>query len=286
MLRRNARLRREYLYRKSLEEKEKLVLDKKKRIKEALDDGKKIPTELRNEEAALRKEIDFDDAFTELGRSHVDDEYARAGERDPKVLVTTSRDPTSRLGQFAKEVRLLFPNAQKINRGNTMLKEVVDAGRRHGFTDIVMVHETRGEPDSMVISHLPFGPTAYFAISNCVLRHDIKDREMGTGGFPHLIFDNFTSKLGERVSNILKHLFPVPKEESKRVLTFANRDDWISFRHHTYKKSEGEVELSEVGPRFELRLYQVKLGTVEMADAETEWSLRPYMNTAKKRRFL
>jgi len=162
------------LYRKSLEEKEKLVLDKKKRIKEALDDGKKIPTELRNEEAALRKEIDFDDAFTELGRSHVDDEYARAGERDPKVLVTTSRDPTSRLGQFAKEVRLLFPNAQKINRGNTMLKEVVDAGRRHGFTDIVMVHETRGEPDSMVISHLPFGPTAYFAISNCVLRHDIK----------------------------------------------------------------------------------------------------------------
>lgn len=37
-----------------------------------------------------------------MGRSHVDDEYARAGERDPKVLVTTSRDPTSRLGQFAK----------------------------------------------------------------------------------------------------------------------------------------------------------------------------------------
>lgn len=35
-------------------------------------------------------------------RSHVDDEYAHAGEADPKVLITTSRDPSSRLTQFAK----------------------------------------------------------------------------------------------------------------------------------------------------------------------------------------
>ena len=34
----------------------------------------------------------------------------------------------------------------------------------------------------------------------------------------------------------MKYLFPVPKEDSKRVLTFANHDDFISFRHHTYKK--------------------------------------------------
>jgi len=36
--------------------------------------------------------------------------------------------------------------------------------------------------------------------------------------------------------SILKYLFPVPKEDSKRILTFANHDDFISFRHHTYKK--------------------------------------------------
>jgi hypothetical protein len=35
-------------------------------------------------------------------RSHIDDEYAHAGEVDPKVLITTSRDPSSRLVQFAK----------------------------------------------------------------------------------------------------------------------------------------------------------------------------------------
>lgn len=59
-----------------------------------------------------------------------------------------------------------------------------------------------------------------------VLRHDIGDKKtVGTvsEAYPHLIFDNFTSKLGVRVSNILKHLFPVPKPDTKRVLTFANQ---------------------------------------------------------------
>jgi U3 small nucleolar ribonucleoprotein protein IMP4 len=30
--------------------------------------------------------------------------------------------------------------------------------------------------------------------------------------------------------DVLKYLFPVPKEDSKRVMTFANEDDFISFR--------------------------------------------------------
>lgn len=42
----------------------------------------------------------------------------------------------------------------------------------------------------------------------------------------------------------------------------------------------------EVGPRFELRLFQIKLGTMDMNDAENEYVLRPYMNTAKKRKML
>lgn len=45
--------------------------------------------------------------------------------------------------------------------------------------------------------------------------------------------------------------------------------------------------MSEVGPRFQLRLYEIKLGTLDSADsADTEWALRPYMNTTVKRRFL
>lgn len=41
--------------------------------------------------------------------------------------------------------------------------------------------------------------------------------------YPHLILNNFTSKLGARVQNIIKALFPVPKQDAKRVITFANQ---------------------------------------------------------------
>lgn len=65
-------------------------------------EGKPIPTELRKDEQQLRKEIELEDDNTAVPRNHVDDEYAHAGETDPKVLLTTSRDPSSRLIQFAK----------------------------------------------------------------------------------------------------------------------------------------------------------------------------------------
>eukprot|EP00899_Mesostigma_viride_P027948 jgi/Mesvir1/8338/Mv12599-RA.1 len=262
MLRRNTRLRREYLYRKGLEDKERAVYERKRKLRQALEEGKPIPTEIRQEVSALQHEIELEDAQTAVPKTHVDDEYARAGEADPKVLITTSRDPSSRLIQFAKEMKLMFPNAQRVNRGNQVISQIVEACRSSDFTDIVMLHEHRGEPDGLIVCHLPYGPTAYFGLLNVVLRHDIQDKKtVGTMSevYPHLIFDNFKSKLGVRTSNILKHLFPVPKPDSKRVVTFANQNDFVSFRHHTYEMPKGSksLELKEIGPRFEMRLYQV-----------------------------
>lgn len=65
MLRRNTRLRREYLYRKSLEGKERTLYEKKRKIRQALAEGKPVPTELRNEEAVLREQIDLEDDQTQ-----------------------------------------------------------------------------------------------------------------------------------------------------------------------------------------------------------------------------
>ena len=90
-----------------------------------------------------------------------------------------------------------------------------------------------------------------------------------------------------RIGNILRSLFPVPKPDSKRVVTFHNDNDFISFRHHMYAKSGmDKVALSEVGPRFEMRLYQLRLGTLDQTQAEMEYVLRPYQNTGKKRKVL
>ncbi|KAG0466327.1 hypothetical protein HPP92_017907 [Vanilla planifolia] len=291
MLRRNTRLRREYLYRKSLEGKEREYYEKKRKIKEALAEGKPIPTELRNEEAELRKEIDLEDEQTAVPNSLIDDEYANATTKDPKILLTTSRNPSAPLTQFVKELKIVFPNAMRMNRGGQVISEIVETCRSHEFTDVILVHEHRGRPDGLIVSHLPFGPTAYFELLNVVTRHDIKDKHaIGTmsEAYPHLIFDNFTTKLGQRTATILKHLFPVPKPDTKRIITFANRSDYVSFRHHVYERHGGpkSVELKEVGPRFELRLFQIKLGTIEQSEAQNEWVIRPYMNTANKRSFL
>jgi len=231
--------------------------------------------------------VELEDDNTAVQRTHVDDEYGRAGEADPKILITTSRDPSSRLVQFAKEVKLVLPNAQRVNRGGMVLPEIVATCRSHDFTDVVVLHEHRGEPDGLVISHLPFGPTAYFGLFNTVLRHDIgQKKEVGTisEAYPHLILDNLSSGLGKRVGSILQHLFPTPKEDARRVITFANREDHIAFRHHTYAQPRGpaSTELTECGPRFDMKLYQIKLGTLDQAHAENEWVLRAYTRNAKR----
>jgi len=295
MDRRNIRLRREYLYRKSLEEQEREEHEKKQLMKRALEEGRPIPTELRKRGLELKNAVEYDDPSQVEVKTHIDDEYQKMGLVDPKVLITTSRDASSRLTQFVKELKLCIPNSQRINRGLTHIKELVDMCRENDFTDMIIVHEHRGQPDGLIITHFPYGPTAYFGMTDAVLRHDL-NVDLGTvsEAAPHLIFHNFSTKLGQRTATILKALFPVCKEESRRVMTFVNRDDTISFRHHIYKKTSREeraagkpdIELAEVGPRFELKLYQIKLGTIDMTDAENEWVLRPYMNTSKKRKVL
>ena len=74
----------------------------------------------------------------------------------------------------------------------------------------------------------------------------------------------------------------------------SNDHDYISFRHHVWEIPKGgrtdggidgkDIVLKECGPRFELKLYKLRLGTLEQDEAENEWVLRPYMNTAKKRK--
>ena len=52
----------------------------------------------------------------------------------------------------------------------------------------------------LIICHLPHGPTAYFTMSDLVMRHDIPNIGNMSEAYPHLIFHNFKSRLGERVS--------------------------------------------------------------------------------------
>lgn len=288
MLRRQQRLKREYLIRKSEEDKKQAVTENKKKVKLALDDNKDIPKDLREGALSLLRTADVDqEEADELTTSYQDDEYRWAGVENPKVVITTSREPSSKLKIFAKELKLIFPNSQRINRGSYEMNQLVESCKANDVTDLVIIHETRGNPDGLVVCHFPFGPTAYFQLTNVVMRHDIGGLGTMSEAYPHLIFNNMDSKLGQRVSSILRYLFPVPKQDSKRIITFSNDNDFISFRHHNYRKEAGIITLTEVGPRFEMTPYEIKLGTIDIADSSSsEWSLRPYMNTSKKRKYL
>lgn len=55
-------------------------------------------------------------------------------------------------------------------------------------------------PVGLIVSHLPFGPTAYFTLCNVVMRHDIPDLGTASEAKPHLIMHGFSSRLGKRVS--------------------------------------------------------------------------------------
>ncbi|XP_075251453.1 U3 small nucleolar ribonucleoprotein IMP4-like [Convolutriloba macropyga] len=290
MLRRQIRERKEYLYRKAQEEKQRATEVRKQKVRSALETNAPLPTDLKKDALSIQKLLDTDTPGIDPLETHEDDEYRWAGVEDPNVYITTGHDASSKLKEFAKELRLVFPNSQRVNRGKTGVKELANICRANNVTDLVIIHEHRGIPNAMEICHMPYGPTAFFSLSNVVMRHDIPDVGPMSEVFPHLVFHNFSSKLGNRVKSILKYLFPVPKEESQRVVTFFNDDDFISFRQHTWSKGENKADdpvLTEIGPRFEMQIYKIVLGTIEHENiADVEWRLHNFVRTANKRKLL
>ena len=54
------------------------------------------------------------------------------------------------------------------------MDELIESCNESEFMDVVAVQETRGEPDRLVVCHLPLGPTAFFTLSGAVMRHDLE----------------------------------------------------------------------------------------------------------------
>lgn len=275
------------------------IAEKRAKLKAALASGKPLDPSIAND-AELREDFKYDESLPSKGQGKddefmdVDDEYAlTSGLVDPRPLVTTSRSPSARLSTFAKEIRLLLPTSIRLNRGNLILPDLVSSANAAALTDMVLLHEHRGTPTAITISHLPHGPTASFSLHNVMLRADIPDSSRGTvsESYPHLIFDGFTTKLGKRVVQILKHLFP-PREGGgklgNRVVTFRNREDAIEVRHHVFVRTGyQDVELAEVGPRMTMRLFEIRGGTLEKnAGGDVEWALTQYTRTSRKKDYL
>ena len=296
MQRRQARERRDYLYRRAIQLRDASIAEKRALLKRSLATGKPIDPSIANEKS-LRKDFKYDESLdpdAAAAKESLVDEYSMiSGLSDPRPLVTTSRSPSTRLATFSKEIRLLLPTSIRLNRGNLILPNLLASAKSAALTDIILLHEHRGTPTAMTISHLPHGPTASFSLHNVVLRADIPDASRGTvsESYPHLIFEGFTTRLGKRVVQILKHIFPprdVPHKVGNRVVTFQNVEDSIEVRHHVFVQTGyRDVELAEVGPRMTMRCFQIRGGTLEKdSGGEIEWALTQYTRTSRKKDYL
>eukprot|EP01054_Gregarina_sp_Poly1_P005985 Gregarina_sp_Poly_1__5984@NODE_314_length_9596_cov_167_192570_g269_i0_p5_GENE_NODE_314_length_9596_cov_167_192570_g269_i0NODE_314_length_9596_cov_167_192570_g269_i0_p5_ORF_typecomplete_len309_score45_63Brix/PF04427_18/6_6e31_NODE_314_length_9596_cov_167_192570_g269_i025293455 len=305
MLRSQKRLLKEYLQSSGLRHNDEIHQKNKIRLKEALDANKPIPADLRND-IKLRKGLDLETAESLAERR--DDEYRLGGSYDPRILITTSSDPSQPCVRFAKELKLLFPNSERINRGQTTEKELAELCRKDDITDLVEVSgsDGQGRPTMLRVCHFPFGPTALFTLGDIVMRADLPEKppHMSQSN-PNLIFDKFATKTGKRIMSVLKYLFPVPSPKSRRVVTFANCSDTIYMRHHTWESSStlrkfrgkdpaldnmtqeekdklaDRLKISEVGPRFSLIPYRIVRGTVEMKEADVEWTRTTFIRKPK-----
>ncbi len=62
--------------------------------------------------------------------------------------------------------------------------------------------------DTLILSHLPDGPTATFRVSGVKLRRDIYNYGNPTTHSPELIMNNFDTIIGHRIGRMLAALFP------------------------------------------------------------------------------
>lgn len=292
---RNKQRRAEAFIKQQREKRKRKVEEKKRRAKEIelLGDEappKPIPRTLENTREADEtmvmvgdEEVLHDDATDELS-SYFSREFL------PKILITTSDRPRKKTRQFVQELTLVLPNCEYKYRRGLDLKKIIPQAAAQDFTDLLIVHEDRKEPNALLICHLPDGPTAHFKILNTKLRRDMKRLGKLSSHKPEIVLNNFNTRLGHSVGRLLAALFPHdPEFHGRRVITFHNQRDYIFFRHHRYefKKNGEKAALHELGPRFTLRLRSLQKGTFDSKFGEYEWILKRHeMETSRRRFFL
>ena len=145
-------------------------------------------------------------------------------ETTPKIIMTTNRRPKGKIFDFLKEIKAAIPNVEYYERKNFLIKDVIEQGKKMGYTDLLLWYEKHGKPHSLIMSHLPDGPTATFRVSGLKLRQQIFNHGAAPGETsPELIMNNFDTMLGTRIGRMLAALFPqVPNLNARRVITMHN----------------------------------------------------------------
>ncbi|ELA40907.1 uncharacterized protein VICG_02047 [Vittaforma corneae ATCC 50505] len=210
MLSRKLQERREYLKHK---EKEQSIEKKQEILQNALKNNTRIPHCLRGEAKELLDEIIY--GTKEEESMHL----------PPKIAITTSHTPSSFLKSFSKHISLIF-NGFHLMRGRMSEKELSEYCITQEVTHLIILHETKGNPSSMLLCKYPNGPTYQFSIFNVKYQR----RQKSIGEKAYLVLDGMDSEAGKRLKLNLSLCFPKVLDAS-RLVAFINRNGTIAFRH-------------------------------------------------------
>ncbi|XP_052684788.1 ribosome production factor 1-like [Crassostrea angulata] len=280
------------MYKKLRVEKRKAKLkEKQRKKKEAESMGEEAPPKQvpkTIESMRVKDETMVNTEDTEVMLDEAQDELATYFNREtsPQILITTCDRPCLRTNKFCKELKLTIPNSEIKYRRGLDLKKIIPQAKERGYTDIIIVNEDRKEPNGLVITHLPEGPTLHFKLSSVRLTTEIKRVGEMSKHKPELILNNFGTRLGHSVGRVFASLFPHdPQFHGRRVVTFHNQRDFIFFRHHRYVfRNNKRVGLKELGPRFTLKLRSLQKGTFDSKYGEYEWvHKRKEMETSRRK---
>lgn len=205
-----------------------------------------------------------------------------------KLIITTSRCPSISLIRFTKSLSNVFPNSLKINRGIKFFSSLFSCCLIHKASDFIIVYEKRGKPLSLIISHLPNGPSVFFGLSNVVTRNNI-DKFFLFSNPPHVLLVNLDSPISRRITKILSLLFPKPNQNSQRIVSFVGGKKKIIFSHHWFQIKgikQKDILLKKLSPSFDMQPYKILLGTLFTKEKELEWIITPFINKKRKKTFL
>lgn len=203
----------------------------------------------------------------------------------PKILVTTTRRAHIPTYTFAEELTDIFPGAEYRKRPSTaFIADIVKSANERNFTHLLVVNESRKEPDTVSIVKLPEGPTAVFQLTSIKMGKEIHNHGRKTSHTPELILNSFVTKLGHRIGRLFVSMFPhVPQFEGRQVVTFHNQRDFIFVRRHRYIFEEGiRVRMQEIGPQFTLKLKKILKATCHLKDADVEYEWKAHAVENKK----
>lgn len=222
----------------------------------------------------------------------ISDEFSPtlSGEVKPRVVVTTGIKPTEVSLDFVAEWLPVCPGCTYFERHDTSIAEFANKAAEKGFTDVVIIKDSKDKLQTFTHVHLPNGPTAVYKLSSFVPTKKIAGHGRCTRHTPELILNNFGTPLGVRVGRMLGCLFPhTPNFVGRQAATFHNQRDFIFFRFHRYifNAARDKARLQELGPRFTLKLRALQKGMFKTSDeAEHEFLWKTKTDRNRRRFFL